>query len=191
MFGKKKKPDEDKPEVKDPAAVESPGENEKNEEKVDFAAAVAEANKRAEQAEQKANALAAKVNKMEQESQEKTVADFCNSLKPGAILPKFMPGVKRLLNLLAGEEETYDFSTAAAPRPKQTLYDFTKDFLASLSPQIPLDPLKKTKGDPGDDDEFEFADADDEDIELNRKAKAIMKEEKCTYEEALKKAERR
>lgn len=192
MFTKKKKPDDDQPKEQEiETADDSPGENDEKE-KIDFAAALEQANKRVEKAEQKADALATEVNNMKKESQEKEVAEFCNSLKPGAILPKFRLGVEKLLNLLTGEEETYDFSTAgdSGAAAKQTAYDFAKEFLSSLSPQIPLDPLK-LKGTAGDDDEIEFADADDEEIELHRKAKAIMEEDKCAYEEALEKAGRR
>jgi hypothetical protein len=127
---------------------------------------------------------------MEKQSTQKQVADFCDSLKPGVIIPKFKPGVERLLNVLAGMEGTYDFS-ADGKGEKETSYEFAKSFFTSLESQIPLDPLKKAKSDTSDDDEIEFSDADDEDIELHRKAKAIMKEDKCKYEEALLKAERR
>lgn len=189
MFQRKKKPDEEKPQAQDTAAVESPGEKDENE-NIDFAAELATATAKADAATKKANELQARLEQMELQSQEKEVADFCDSLKPGAVLPKFMPGVKRLLNLLAGEEETFDFSTDGKGE-KETCYEFAKAFLSSLESQIPLDPLKKTKGDTGEDDEIEFADADDEELELHRKVKAVMKEKGIGYEQALDIVEKR
>lgn len=186
---KKKKPDEDKPQEQDiETADDSPGEEKQNgDEKIDFAAALAAA----ENAKKEALELKKKLAAMEQKQTEAEVAEFCKSLKPGVILPKHQKGLEKLLTLLAESGDTFDFS-ADGKGEEETPYDFAKSFLSSLEQQIPLDPLKKIKGDPGDDDEMEFSDdVNEEDIELNRKAKAIMKEDKCNYEEALEKAERR
>lgn len=184
MFKKKKKPDEDQSKEQDiETADDSPEENDGGDGKVDFAAALDEATKRAESAEEKADALTAAVNKMQQERLKKEVADFCDSLKPGAVIPKFLPGVKRMLTVLAGLPDTYDFSDGKGE--KETTYEFAKSLLSSLEPQIPLDPLKP-KGTTGDDDDIEFSgDVDEEDLERDKKARAIMKEKECTYEDAL------
>ena len=192
MFEKtKKKPEENKPQTQEAAAVETSGQKDENENEknIDLSAELATATAKAEAATQKANELQTKLEQMELQSREKEVAEFCNSLKPGAVLPKFIPGMKRLLNLLAPEEETFDFSTDGKGE-KETCYDFAKAFLSSLEPQIPLDPLKTKKAD-GEDDEIEFADADEEDLELNRKVKAVMKEKGISYEQALHIVEKR
>ncbi len=195
MFGKtkKKKPDDGQPQVENTGTAEvSPGnENEKEsgDEKADFAAVAAAA----ENAKKEAAELKKKIAAMEQKQKETEVAEFCKSLKPGVIIPKYRPGLEKFLTLLATEEETFDFSTAgdSGAAEKQTVYEFAKEFLESLTPQIPLDPLKKAKGNTEDDDEIEFADADDDDLQLHRQVKAVMKEKGIPYEKALKIVEKR
>jgi len=173
-LGKEETLDKDKTPVK---------EKQEQEASADFAEKYSAEKNRADNEKQRADQAETRLKELEKGKREKDAADFCESLPPGTIIPKFMPGMKVLMARLDTDGESYDFTEGGE---KETPGAFLKRFLKSLKPQIPLDPLPIGSQ---KDDDAEFSEhVDPADVELNRKAKAIQNAKKITYEAALKEA---
>ncbi len=181
---------EDTPRKEETLSKDKIPEKEKDQEpSADFAEKLAAEKDRADKEKQRADDAEVRLKEMEAENREKEAADFCEGLPPGTIIPKFMPGMKTLLARLDTNDESFDFTEGTGE--KETQGEFLRRFLKSLKPQIPLEPLPI--GGKGDEDEIEFSEGevDQEEFETHKRAKAIQKEMKCSYEEALAGARKR
>jgi phage I-like protein len=156
---------------------------------IDFSQYEAEKN-RANQAEQRAAELEAKIAEGARKQREEKVIEFCASqVKEGRLLPKEKDGMQTFLMQL-DPQDSIEFS---AGTEKQTPVEFMQTFVKGLPKRVPLDPLPKTGEVPKDDIEFSEGDekVDQEDLENHRRAKAIQAEKNCTYAEALAEARKR
>jgi len=163
-----------------------PGKEKDQESSADFAEKFVAEKGRADKEKQRADEAEARLKEMEAENRVKEAADFCEGLPPGTIIPKFMPGMKTLLARLDTDDESFDFTEGTGE--KETLGAFVRRYLKSLKPQIPLDPLPIGGKTPVDDIEFSEK-VDSEDLELDRKARAIQQSKNYSYEDALREAQ--
>lgn len=153
---------------------------------IDFSAKYEAEKDRAEKAEKKASELEAKIAEDAKKQREEKVIEFCaNQVKEGRLYPKEKPGMEKFLMRL-DTQESIEFSEGSE---KQTDVQFMKSFLEGLQKRVPLDPLPKTGDVPKDDIEFSADKVDSEDLELDRRARAIMASKNCSYEDALREAQ--
>jgi hypothetical protein len=105
----------------------------------------------------------------------------------GIIAPVEKPGFVKFL-IKQDDQEEICFSEGDG---EETGMNFFKRFMQNRKPVVPLEPLGKPKARTRNDvDDIEFAEGEvtDEDRDLDDKARAIMKQENCNYETALRKA---
>lgn len=111
---------------------------------------------------------------------------FCETLQPGVIVKSQFPGVVGVLEALDQVGGSVQFAEGQEKEPGLVL----RDFLKTLKPQVPIDPLPTGSPNVGSEGvAFENWDEDKEDLELANRAKQIMKEQGCGYKKALRLAE--
>jgi hypothetical protein len=189
-----KSPDKEETLSKEKDVTKNPpetGGNDPGYDKVEMSLFLKEAD-RANQEKARADAVEARLAEIEQEAHEKDVHDFSERLcKEGILIPKKKPLVEAFMMQLH-QKDTLQFSsgTENISLPMSEAFKQIMEGMQPVVPLIPLSDLKKKGGKGPADDKIEFAagEVTDEDLELDEKARAIMKEEKCDYETALREA---